>query len=204
MFHGVRKKIPGVQMGAMGSGVKRPYGEFNPPNFPATYFTDDFKYVKFYAGQADNQPKPTPNYEGFIYSVFINMRNPVVITDLGLKTSYKELLTNIYLNYGVKVEPSKDLLNKIASDTNADLKTWNYVRYDLNLIESLKRAGYDAIIQIGDVPSFGDNQQMIGMVEGGEYLVFNPEQVKSATVKNSFYVPFIKDIRFKEGGHVRI
>jgi hypothetical protein len=204
MFHGVRKKIPGVQMGAMGSGVKRPYGEFNPPNFPATYFTDDFNYVKFYAGQADNQPKPTPNYEGFIYSVFINMRNPVVITDLGLKTSYKELLTNIYLNYGVKVEPSKDLLNKIASDTNADLKTWNYVRYDLNLIESLKRAGYDGIIQIGDVPSFGDNQQMIGMVEGGEYLVFNPEQVKSATVKNSFYVPFIKDIRFKEGGHVRI
>lgn len=204
MFHGVRKKIPGVQMGAMGSGVKRPYGEFNPPNFPATYFTDDFNYVKFYAGQADNQPKPTPNYEGFIYSVFINMRNPVVITDLGLKTSYKELLTNIYLNYGVKVEPSKDLLNKIASDTNADLKTWNYVRYDLNLIESLKRAGYDGIIQIGDVPSFGDNQQMIGMVEGGEYLVFNAEQVKSATVKNSFYVPFIKDIRFKEGGHVRI
>lgn len=204
MFHGVRKKIPGVQMGAMGSGVKRPYGEFNPPNFPATYFTDDYDYVKFYAGEADNQPKPTPDYEGFIYSVFINMRNPVVITDLGLKTSYKELLTNIYLNYGVKVEPSKDLLNKIASDTNADLKTWNYVRYDLNLIESLKRAGYDGIIQIGDVPEFGDNGQMIGMLEGGEYLVFNPEQVKSATVKNSFYVPFIKDIRFKEGGHVRI
>jgi hypothetical protein len=204
MFHGVRKKVPGVQMGAMGSGVKRPYGEFNPPNFPATYFTDDYDYVKFYAGEADNQPKPTPDYEGFIYSVFINMRNPVVIADLGLKTSYKELLTNIYLNYGVKAEPSKDLLNKIASDTNADLKTWNYVRYDLNLIESLKRAGYDGIIQIGDVPSFGDNQQMIGMVEGGEYLVFNAEQVKSATVKNSFYVPFIKDIRFKEGGHVRI
>jgi hypothetical protein len=204
MFHGVRKKVPGVQMGAMGSGVKRPYGEFNPPNFPATYFTDDYDYVKFYAGEADNQPKPTPDYEGFIYSVFINMRNPVVITDLGLKTSYKELLTNIYLNYGVKVEPSKDVLNRVASDTNADLKTWNYVRYDLNLIESLKRAGYDGIIQIGDVPSFGDNQQMIGMVEGGEYLVFNAEQVKSATVKNSFYVPFIKDIRFKEGGHVRI
>lgn len=204
MYHGVRKKVPGVQMGAMGSGVKRPYGEFNPPNFPATYFTDDFDYVKFYAGEADGQPKPTPDYEGFIYSVFINMRNPVVLTDLGLKTSYKELLTNIYLNYAVKVEPSKDLLNKIASDKNADLKTWNYVRYDLNLIESLKRAGYDGIIQIGDVPEFGDNGQMIGMLEGGEYLVFNPEQVKSATVKNSFYVPFIKDIRFKEGGHVRI
>jgi hypothetical protein len=204
MYHGVRKKIPGVSMGAMGSGVKRPYGEFNPPNFPATYFTDDYDYVKFYAGEADNQPKPDPNYEGFIYSVFINMRNPVVLTDLGLKTSYKELLANIYLNYGVRSEPSKDLLKKIANDPNADLKTWNYIRYDVNLIELLKRAGYDGIIQIGDVPKFGDNGQMVGMQEGDEYLVFDGSQVKSATVKNSFYVPFIKDIRFKEGGHVRI
>jgi hypothetical protein len=204
MYHGVRKKIPGVSMGAMGSGVKRPYGEFNPPNFPATYFTDDYDYVKFYAGEADNQPKVTPDYEGFIYSVFINMRNPVVLTDLGLKTSYKELLANIYLNYGVRSEPSKDLLKKIANDPNADLKTWNYIRYDVNLIEMLKRAGYDGIIQIGDVPKFGDNGQMVGMQEGDEYLVFDGSQVKSATVKNSFYVPFIKDIRFKEGGHVRI
>jgi hypothetical protein len=204
MYHGVRKKIPGVSMGAMGSGVKRPYGEFNPPNFPATYFTDDYDYVKFYAGEADNQPKVSPDYEGFIYSVFINMRNPVVLTDLGLKTSYKELLANIYLNYGVRSEPSKDLLKRIANDTNADLKTWNYIRYDVNLIEMLKRAGYDGIIQIGDVPKFGDNGQMVGMQEGDEYLVFDGAQVKSATVKNSFYVPFIKDIRFKEGGHVRI
>jgi hypothetical protein len=132
------------------------------------------------------------------------MRNPVVLTDLGLKTSYKELLANIYLNYGVRSEPSKDLLKKIANDTNADLKTWNYIRYDVNLIEMLKRAGYDGIIQIGDVPKFGDNGQMVGMQEGDEYLVFDGSQVKSATVKNSFYVPFIKDIRFKEGGHVRI
>lgn len=204
MYHGVRKFIPGVEMGAMGKGVNRPYGEFNSPNFPATYFADNYDYVKFYAGEADNQPKLTPNYEGFIYSVFINMRNPVVIANLGLKTSYKELLANLYLNYGVKVEPSKDLLRIIGADTNADIKTWNYIRRDLNLIESLKRSGYDGIIQIGDRPSFGDNQQQIGYLEGTEYLVFNAEQVKSATVKNSFYVPFIKDIRFKEGGHVRI
>jgi hypothetical protein len=44
----------------------------------------------------------------------------------------------------------------------------------------------------------------VGMQEGDEYLVFDGSQVKSATVKNSFYVPFIKDIRFKQGGHVRI
>ena len=202
MYHGVRQKRRGVRMGAMGSGVVRPYGEFNPPNFPATYFTDDFNYVKFYAGEAKNQPKPDEQYEGFIYSVFINMRNPVVITSLGLNTSYDELLAHIYLEYGIKVEPSQNLLQMIQG--RQDLKVWNYVRYDINLIETLKKAGYDGIIQIGDIPTFDDFGQVGGAMEGSEYLVFESEQVKSATVKNSFYVPFFKDIRFKLGGNVRL
>jgi len=202
MYHGVRQFIPGVNTGAMGKGVKRPYGEFNSANFPATYFTDDFNYVKFYAGEAKNQPKLTTNYQGFIYSVFINMRNPVVITSLGLNSSYDELLAHIYLEYGIKVEPSQNLLEMIQG--RQDLKVWNYVRYDINLIETLKKAGYDGIIQIGDNPTFGDNQEQIGYLEGTEYLVFESEQVKSATVKNSFYVPFFKDIRFKLGGNVRL
>lgn len=202
MYHGVRQKRRGVSMGAMGSGVVRPYGEFNPPNFPATYFTDDFNYVKFYAGEAKNQPKPDEQYEGFIYSVFINMRNPVVITSLGLNSSYDELLAHIYLEYGIKVEPSQNLLQMIQG--RQDLKVWNYVRYDINLIETLKKAGYDGIIQIGDIPTFDDFGQVGGAMEGSEYLVFESEQVKSATVKNSFYVPFFKDIRFKLGGNVRL
>ncbi len=202
MYHGVRQKRRGLSMGAMGSGVVRPYGEFNPPNFPATYFTDDFNYVKFYAGEAKNQPKPDEQYEGFIYSVFINMRNPVVITSLGLNTSYDELLAHIYLEYGIKVEPSQNLLQMIQG--RQDLKVWNYVRYDINLIETLKKAGYDGIIQIGDIPTFDDFGQVGGAMEGSEYLVFESEQVKSATVKNSFYVPFFKDIRFKLGGNVRL
>ena len=85
-----------------------------------------------------------------------------------------------------------------------DLKVWNYVRYDINLIETLKKAGYDGIIQIGDIPTFDDFGQVGGAMEGSEYLVFESEQVKSATVKNSFYVPFFKDIRFKLGGNVRL
>jgi len=202
MYHGVRQKRRGVSMGAMGSGVVRPYGEFNPPNFPATYFTDDFNYVKFYAGEAKNQPKPDEQYEGFIYSVFINMRNPVVITSLGLNSSYDELLAHIYLEYGIMVEPSQNLLQMIQR--RQDLKVWNYVRYDINLIETLKKAGYDGIIQIGDIPTFDDFGQVGGAMEGSEYLVFESEQVKSATVKNSFYVPFFKDIRFKLGGNVRL
>jgi hypothetical protein len=71
------KKIEGLTTGNMGSGINRPYAEFSPPNFPATYFGDSIDYVKFYAGEAENQPKPTANYEGYIYNVFIKCRTPL-------------------------------------------------------------------------------------------------------------------------------
>jgi hypothetical protein len=187
----------------MGSGINRPYAEFSPPNFPATYFGDNVDYVRFYAGMAENQPKPTQLYEGFVYNVFIKMLNPIVLVDLGLKNSYNELLAYIYLNYGVKIEPSKKYSDLFTN--RQDLKVWNYIRYDINLIETLKSAGYDGIIQLGDVPAFDEQQnEAEENIVGTEYLVFDASQVKDASVKNSFYLPFIKDIRFKEGGNVRL
>jgi hypothetical protein len=187
----------------MGSGVRRPFGEFNPPKFPATYFGDSLDYVEFYAGQAENQPKVDPNYEGFIYSVFINMRNPIRLDGLGLYSSYKDLLAYVAFKYGILVEPSKDLLQQMQS-AKKRLKVWNYVRNDFNLIIALKKAGYDGIIQYGDVPSFSPEGKVSGMKEAKEYLVFNANQVKSALVKKSFYLPQFNDIRFKDGGHVRL
>jgi len=203
MYHGVRRFDPRVQTGAMGSGIARPFGEFNPPNFPATYFGDSLAYVEFYAGQAENQPKVDPTYEGFIYSVFINMRNPIRLQGLGLYSSYKDLLAYVAIKYGIVVKPSQELLTKIQGEKKR-LKVWNYVRNDFNLILTLKKAGYDGIIQYGDVPKFNAEGQPSGMFEEKEYLVFEPNQVKSAVVKKSFYLPQFNDIRFKDGGNVRI
>jgi hypothetical protein len=203
MYHGVRRFDPRVQTGAMGQGIRRPFGEFNPPKFPATYFGDSLDYVEFYAGEAENQPKIDPNYQGFIYSVFINMRNPIRIEDLGMRSSYKDLLAYIAIKYGVIVPPSKDLLSAM-NQSNKSLKVWNYVRNDINLILTLKKAGYDGIIQYGDVPSFNPDGNPSGAKEEKEYLVFSANQVKSAVVKKSFYLPQFDDVRFKDGGHVRI
>jgi len=203
MYHGVRRFNPRVQIGAMGSGISRPFGEFNPPNFPATYFGDSLAYVEFYAGQAENQIKADPNYEGFIYSVFINMRNPIRLQGLGLYSSYKDLLAYVAIKYGIVIKPSQELLTKIQGE-NKRLKVWNYVRNDFNLLLTLKKAGYDGIIQYGDVPKFNKEGSLSGMFEEKEYLVFEPNQVKSAVVKKSFYLPQFNDIRFKDGGNVRI
>lgn len=200
MYHGVRKFIKGLQTGAMGSGVVRPYGEFKAPKFPATYFGDSLDYVEFYAGQAEGMPKPSEDYEGFIYSVFINMRNPIRLEGLGMEASYKDILAYIAIKYGLVLEPSKNIIENYSS---RKLKVWNFIRNDINLITTLKKFGYDGIIQYGDVPAFKD-----GVASGSkvalEYLVFNPTQVKSAVVKNSFYTRFFNDIRFKKGGYVRL
>lgn len=204
MYHGVRRYDPRVEVANMGQGVTRPYGDFKAPNFPATYFGSDLSYVEFYAGMAENQPHPDPNYEGFIYYVFLNMRNPIMLDGLGVaKYSYQDLLASLAINYGMVVQPSQDLLQKIQG--NSKLKAWNYVRNDLNLIAAIKKAGFDGIVQVGDVPTYtpeGKEQDIY--MNGDEYLVFNANQVKSAIVKNSFYMSAIDDVRFKDGGYVRI
>jgi hypothetical protein len=204
MYHGVRRYDPRVKVSNMGQGVTRPYGDFKAPNFPATYFGSDLSYVEFYAGMAENQPHPDPNYEGFMYYVFLNMRNPIMLDGLGVsKYGYQDLLAYLAINYGMVVKPSQDLLQKIQG--NRKLKAWNYIRNDLNLIATIKKAGFDGIIQVGDVPTFtpeGKEQDIY--MNGDEYLTFNANQVKSAIVKNSFYMSAIDDVRFKDGGYVRI
>lgn len=204
MYHGVRRYDPRVKVANMGQGVTRPYGDFKAPNFPATYFGSDLSYVEFYAGMAENQPHPDPNYEGFIYYVFLNMRNPIMLDGLGVsKYSYQDLLAYLAINYGMVVQPSQDLLQKIQG--NSKLKAWNYIRNDLNLIAAIKKAGFDGIIQVGDVPTFSpEGKEQNTYMNGDEYLVFNANQVKSAIVKNSFYMSAIDDVRFKDGGYVRI
>lgn len=204
MYHGVRKYDSRVDVANTGKGIIRPYAEFKAPNFPATYFGSDQSYVEFYAGMAENQPHPDPNYEGFVYYVFLNMRNPIYIDALGIsKYSYDDLLAYIAIQYGLIIEPSQ-AVRALVKDRK-DLKPWNYVRRDLNLIAELKKAGFDGIVQVGNVPAFTPEGQLAEQdLIGDEYLIFDANQVKSAVVKNSFYVPMIDDIRFKDGGYVRI
>jgi hypothetical protein len=145
-------------------------------------------------------PKPSEDYEGFIYSVFINMRNPIRLEGLGMEATYKDILAYIAIKYGLVLEPTKALAEKYSGNK---LKVWNFIRNDINLITTLKKFGYDGIIQYGDVPEFTNGLQT-GSKVALEYLVFSPNQVKSAVVKNSFYTRFFNDIRFKKGGYVRL
>jgi hypothetical protein len=203
MYHAVRKYVKGVSFSNMGKGVKRPFGTFKSPNFPAVYMGDDQNYVSFYAGEAENQWKPTADYEGFIYTLFVNMRRPISINGLGKTTTYKDLLAYITIKYGIVANPNPDVVKELGYDRRA--KVLQFLRRDPKLIEQLKKKGFDGIVQIGDRPQYTSSGQMANeTLWGTEYLVFEPTQVKSATVKRSFYLDFFEDVRFKDGGYVRI
>jgi hypothetical protein len=209
-YHGVRKYVPNFgQFSNMGQGVVRPYGSFEPPSaFPASYFADNEDYAKFYGGDAPNMPKPSEDYEPFIYKVFLSVKNPIDLLPLGFESSYKDVLDYLLIAYGIKIQPSSNVLNIIRNDMKSKNPVWVYIRNDISLIETIKDYGYDALIQIGDIPTFDDNGEVIDdrskFIKEEEYLTFYPMQVKSATVKKSFYFDFFNDIRFNKGGYVRI
>ena len=208
-YHGVRKYIPSFgQMSNMGAGVVRPYGSFEPPNFPASYFANNESYANFYGGIAENMPKPSDTYKPFIYKVFLSIKNPIVLLPLEFEVSYRDLIDYILVAYGVRLSPNNVLLEQLGNDMDKKHPMWIYIRRDIGLIEILKDYGYDALIQQGDIPVFDTNGQPIAdrskYIKDIEYLSFYPNQVKSATVKKSFYFNFFNDIRFKKGGYVRI
>ena len=209
-YHGVRKFVPNFgAFSNMGQGVVRPYGSFEPPTaFPASYFSDKESYANFYAGIAPNMPKPSDDYQPFVYKVFIKAKNPLSLIDLGFEASYKDLIDYVLVAYGMKLSPNKNVLQIIGGDMNKKHPVWVYIRNDVSFLEIAKDYGYDSLIQIGDIPVFDSNGNVIEdrsqYIQEQEFLTFYPNQIKSATVKKSFYFDFFKDIRFNKGGYVRI
>ncbi len=208
-YHGVRKYIPSFgQMSNMGVGVVRPYGSFEPPNFPASYFADNESYANFYGGIAENMPKPSEGYKPFIYKVFMCVKNPISLLPLDFEISYKDLIDYVLVAYGIRLNVNSVLLKQLGDDMKAKHPIWVYIRRDIGLIETLKDYGYDALIQQGDIPVFDESGNPVSdrskFIKDTEYLSFYPNQIKSATVKKSFYFNFFNDIRFKKGGYVCI
>lgn len=201
MYHGVRKFVEGFGSFAnMGEGVKRPYGEFNPPNFPASYFGDNLEYVEFYGGNAKNMRKPSPDYKGFYYSVFLNMRNPIDLRPLGFKTTFKDFIDYLFVKYGIDYQKEAS----VPQLRNGQYKVWVFVRNHPDLLDLMKRDGFDGIIQDGDVPKYDKDGRISGSKIDTEYLTFYSSQIESASVKNNLYLGVFEDIRFKRGGNVSI
>lgn len=211
-YHGVRNFYPNFRSQAMGDGVKIPFGNFEPESFPATYFSPDLEYTMFYAGIAPNMPTPTTNYFGYIYRVVIKMVNPLDLRPLGFENSFKNYKDYIYLLTGLEIENP----NPRAIDEKKTIPIWSFTRLLNKGIEKLKINGVDGIIQIGDIPVFNDNEQIIEdrnqWRKGDEYLTFYSDQVinlpfnnASRSIGQAAKIIKLKDSRFyKKGGYVSV
>lgn len=207
-YHGVRRFQGNRGASAMGAGINRPFGDFNPTNFSASFFADNKEYADFYGGTSENLP-PSERREGFIYAVFLNIRRPIDLRPLGFKSSYRDLLDYIAVKYGVISEPSQAIFDiNLIQTENEEKPIWTFVRNDELLLQTLRDYGYDALFQIGDIPVFDENGNVLNdrdkWNKDNEYLTFKPNQVKSVNVKKSLYLSIFDDIRFKKGGYVSI
>ena len=206
-YHGVRRFRKNMKGGAMGSGITRPFGSFTPSKFPASYFSDKKSYAEFYSGQSENLPKEVRS-NGFIYPVFLNVKNPLDLRPLGFESSYTDFIDYIRVVTGIKMKQSKNVIEMTQKNVDGKFPVWSFIRNDVQVIESLKDYGYDGIIQIGDIPRYDKNGNLIKdrtrWTQEDEYLTFYPNQVKSAVAKKSFFLPMFDDIRFKKGGYVSI
>lgn len=206
-FHGVRRFQKGMKGSAMGSGITRPFGSFTPSKFPASYFSDKKSYAEFYSGQSKNLPKDIRS-KGFIYPVFLNIRRPLDLRPLGFESSYEDFVNYIKIVSGIKIKQSSNVVKMLQNDLSNIKPVWSFIRNDIQIIETLKDYGYDGIIQIGDIPRYDKNGNVFKdrsrWTKEDEFLTFYPNQVKSAVVKKSYFLPMFEDIRFKQGGYVSI
>ena len=157
-YHGVRKFKKGIGGGNLGSGVVRPFGAFTPTEFPASYFSDKISYAEFYSGQSRNLPIPIQS-DGFIYPVFLNIRNPLDLRPLGFEASFKDFRSFVMLSVGVKIEYTKQLLDMVK-DIDKPMPVWSFIRNDVRILEILRKSGIDGIIQIGDIPLYKKNGEV--------------------------------------------
>jgi hypothetical protein len=136
------------------------------------------------------------------------VKNPISLLPLDFEISYKDLIDYVLVAYGIRLNVNSVLLKQLGDDMKAKHPIWVYIRRDIGLIETLKDYGYDALIQQGDIPVFDESGNPVSdrskFIKDTEYLSFYPNQIKSATVKKSFYFNFFNDIRFKKGGYVCI
>ena len=218
MFHGVRKKLPNYQTGAYGDGIHLLYDKFMPTGFNASYFTDNLEYAKFYSGDMENMPKPNDEYTGFIYTVFLDIKNPIDFRPLGFEASRNDVKYYLEFKYGIKIQGDLPVENGFENikDQNKKFPVWSYIRNGQKIIESIKDFNYDGIIQIGDVPKFTSDGEpepnRDDWFRADEYLTFYGNQVKLVDVNlgmpfsTSYYLTVNeltdKINKFERGGYV--
>jgi hypothetical protein len=162
-----------------------PFSKFSFSKFPVMYFAENKEYAKWFADMG----------KGIMYSCYLKIMFPLNAFRFGIKP-VKWLEVVIFLETkGVKVPANlwKDSL---------ELTFWQFIRNDspnFTLINAIKEAGYDGIIQEEDNPSAKDASG--NYLQTKAYMIFNPNQVK--VISSVEYTNNYNNIMYlKNGGQI--
>lgn len=164
-----------------------PFSKFSFKKFPVMYFADNKEYAQWFANRG----------KGIIYSCFLNIKFPLNVSVRFGVRPVKWIQVVEYLKLrGVNV-PEK------TYPDSAELTFWQFIRNDspnFNLINAIKEAGYDGIIQQEDNPSAldADGNPLIT----NAYMIFKPNQVKVFTKPEGGALGFNNIMYMKHGGKI--
>jgi hypothetical protein len=166
-------------------------------DFPAAYFADNRSYSQWFANLSS---------DGFMYQVFIDIKNPIDVMFMGIKEfTIREIMEHLRDTYDLPLEQilprykqyeagGEDVLEQYL---NAPMKFWQFIRHhNPNLINYLRdNTFYDGIMM------YEDNLQDI--VNGqpnttGSYMVFRQSQIKWATAEH--FNTQVNNAGFAKGG----
>lgn len=164
--------------------------------FPVAYFGDNRSYSEWFA-----QARGT---EGFMYEVFVNMKNPIDLREYGLQeVTMGEILNVLSDQYGLSsldIVPSLRGLSeeKLTQIMNMKMKIWQFVRRGVPFLEFVKaNTQYDGILMFEDNPD-----DLVGgeVNTTGSFVVFYPHQIKWANAIE--FNSKVQDSRFEKGGKI--
>jgi hypothetical protein len=164
--------------------------------FPVAYFGDNRSYSEWFA-QARGS-------EGYMYEVFVNMKNPIDLRRYGLQeVPMNEILNVLSDEYGLNsldIVPSLRGLSqeKLDQIMNMKMKIWQFVRRGVPFLEFVKgNTQYDGILMFEDNPDDLVNGEINTT---GSFVVFYPHQIKWANAIE--FNSKVQDSRFEKGGKI--
>jgi len=175
-----------------GTSSNAEFTKFRFDIFPGIYFAQNRKYAEYFL-TIKQQPVST------MFQCYLRIQNPMDLSEFSTeKVTYYDLTTYIELRYGYKL-PENPLL-KAVSDAKGGMEVWKYLRGSTNWLKYIiEKKEFDGIEFYENNPD-----QIINKKEAitKAWMVFQPNQIKSADYRNLSFSIQSPDVRFDKGGKV--
>jgi hypothetical protein len=177
------------------------FSEFNGGQNDSIHFTNDIEMAAQYSGVLDRAViNDNGDESAGIYAVFLNAKNPLIVDWDHRDWNYAPEL--YYVNQDgkttIQVIDDEDLF--VEQNPDAEIINSRIGSID-ELATMAQEEGYDAVLA-NNLASLGRYPELdfTPGINTNEYVVFNPNQIKSATDNIGTFNPENDDIRYSQMG----